>query len=341
MSTADWRQEIDTTVRVQGHRNVVKLLAVVETNLVDQGSETTATWLLFPWVSGSVRDWVGVSGRGVAAQTELRRRLTRRSPTCRLDSKKKRVPVCPLTPTHIPWISLVKLAKGLFSGLAWIHARGVVHGDIQAANVGLCPDGEPCLWDFGSTAPVVQGCERVSAVVSKLQCRMYQRPGSENANIWWAETISTDLTDVWAAALLLLEVVLGMSLLELQQKVCSRRLGPRGTLADVHANVVTWDVASELLECRLGHARPRQKAILTGTRSQWRRSQAVDDGVYMRDFFLAQLQASAATGISDDDRFSCKTRVFLFVNFVALALGGGEYGQGLTAQTLLQHPLFL
>lgn len=41
-------------------------------------------------------------------------------------------------------------AKGIFSALAFLHARGISHRDIKPANVMLDTKGEPKLIDFGT-----------------------------------------------------------------------------------------------------------------------------------------------------------------------------------------------
>ncbi len=43
----------------------------------------------------------------------------------------------------------LRIARGLISGLAYAHARKIVHADIKPSNVFLCEGGEPKILDFG------------------------------------------------------------------------------------------------------------------------------------------------------------------------------------------------
>jgi len=53
-----------------------------------------------------------------------------------------------------PWQELLPLLEGVASGLAAIHQRGLVHGDLKPANVLLGDDGRALISDFGTAAPV-------------------------------------------------------------------------------------------------------------------------------------------------------------------------------------------
>ena len=54
------------------------------------------------------------------------------------------------------WRELLALGAALADALAAVHARGVVHRDVKAANVLLTEDGAPLLSDFGLAAPAEQ-----------------------------------------------------------------------------------------------------------------------------------------------------------------------------------------
>ena len=43
----------------------------------------------------------------------------------------------------------LRIARGIIAGLAYAHARKIVHADIKPSNVFLCEDGEPKILDFG------------------------------------------------------------------------------------------------------------------------------------------------------------------------------------------------
>ena len=47
-------------------------------------------------------------------------------------------------------------------GLAFMHQRGVIHGDIKAANVLVTVNGDVKLADFGTALIVTPGSGRIS-----------------------------------------------------------------------------------------------------------------------------------------------------------------------------------
>jgi signal transduction histidine kinase len=51
---------------------------------------------------------------------------------------------------------LVRLGAALARGLAGMHARGVIHRDINPANIVVSPDGAPCLVDFASATSLAE-----------------------------------------------------------------------------------------------------------------------------------------------------------------------------------------
>jgi len=51
-----------------------------------------------------------------------------------------------------PWRSLLPVLAGVAEGLAALHARGLVHRDLKAANVLVTADGVPVIADFGLAA---------------------------------------------------------------------------------------------------------------------------------------------------------------------------------------------
>nr|GMC87643.1 probable LRR receptor-like serine/threonine-protein kinase At4g37250 [Ipomoea batatas] len=53
------------------------------------------------------------------------------------------------SPYHLPFEVRVKIAKGVAKGIAFIHDKKHVHGNIKPSNVLLSPEMEPAIGDFG------------------------------------------------------------------------------------------------------------------------------------------------------------------------------------------------
>ena len=53
------------------------------------------------------------------------------------------------TPCHLPLLARLKIARGLARGLAYIHEKRFVHGNIKPSNILLTPDMDPIISDLG------------------------------------------------------------------------------------------------------------------------------------------------------------------------------------------------
>lgn len=53
------------------------------------------------------------------------------------------------SPCHLPWEARLKIAKGVARGLAFLHEKKHVHGNLKPRNVLLGNDMEPKIGDFG------------------------------------------------------------------------------------------------------------------------------------------------------------------------------------------------
>jgi len=51
--------------------------------------------------------------------------------------------------SHTPDASRLNLVKGVAKGLQYLHAQGVIHGDLKPTNILVSDSGEPLLHDFG------------------------------------------------------------------------------------------------------------------------------------------------------------------------------------------------
>ncbi|XP_073038798.1 probable LRR receptor-like serine/threonine-protein kinase At4g37250 [Primulina eburnea] len=53
------------------------------------------------------------------------------------------------SPSHLPWETRLKIAKGVARGLCYIHEKKHVHGNLKPSNILFSPDMEPKIGDFG------------------------------------------------------------------------------------------------------------------------------------------------------------------------------------------------
>ncbi|PON67203.1 Tyrosine-protein kinase [Trema orientale] len=53
------------------------------------------------------------------------------------------------SPCHLPWEARLKIAKGVARGLAYLHEKKHVHGNLKPSNILLGSDMEPKIGDFG------------------------------------------------------------------------------------------------------------------------------------------------------------------------------------------------
>ncbi|KAK4755364.1 hypothetical protein SAY87_009121 [Trapa incisa] len=53
------------------------------------------------------------------------------------------------SPCHLPWEARLRIAKGVARGLAYLHEKKHVHGNLKPSNILLGPDFDPKIGDFG------------------------------------------------------------------------------------------------------------------------------------------------------------------------------------------------
>lgn len=61
------------------------------------------------------------------------------------------------SPSHLPWEVRLKIAKGVARGLAYLHEKKHVHGNLKPSNILLGSDMEPKIGDFGLEKIVTGG----------------------------------------------------------------------------------------------------------------------------------------------------------------------------------------
>jgi hypothetical protein len=67
-----------------------------------------------------------------------------------LDGESLRTAILRCSPDGLPVKEALRVISGIASGLTFLHARGLVHGDLKPGNVLLTRDGCPKLLDFGA-----------------------------------------------------------------------------------------------------------------------------------------------------------------------------------------------
>lgn len=105
------------------------------------------------------------------------------------------------------------LAEGLLRALAYLHGRGVVHGDITPRNILLRPPSQPVLCDFGSARlPSAGASSNANAGGTPLYCAPEQLRGGP----------ASPRTDLFAVGAVLWEALAGRPLRERADLVAGR-----------------------------------------------------------------------------------------------------------------------
>ncbi|MCY1074703.1 protein kinase domain-containing protein [Archangium lansingense] len=119
----------------------------------------------------------------------------------------------------------LEVLEGLATGLAHAHERGLVHRDLKPANVFLTPTGTVKLLDFGLSHLLASSDRRVP-LLPGAGTPGYMAPEQ------WRAGLQDARTDVWAAGVVLYEMLTGelpfplATLLELRERVTSEEAMP-------------------------------------------------------------------------------------------------------------------
>jgi Serine/threonine protein kinase len=102
-------------------------------------------------------------------------------------------------PSALPCDETMALARSLLSTLAYVHAAGVVHGDLTPRNILYRGHGEPVLADFGSAR--LLGADDASELAAGTP--IYLAPEQLRG------AVSSPLTDLFAVGAILWEALTG------------------------------------------------------------------------------------------------------------------------------------
>ena len=102
-------------------------------------------------------------------------------------------------PTALPCDEAMALTRSLLSTLVYVHAAGVVHGDITPRNILYRSPGEPVLADFGSARLLGADSNSELAAGTPIYLAPEQLRGSD----------SSPLTDLFAVGAILWEALAG------------------------------------------------------------------------------------------------------------------------------------
>lgn len=108
----------------------------------------------------------------------------------------------------IPWLAVQDMLRQLASGVAYLHERGIVHGDIKPSNVLLSDDNRPIIADFGIAN--TNGCfsegvdvtVTATATTAVMGTRNYMAP----EQLLGEARRSTSKSDIWALGLTFYEL---------------------------------------------------------------------------------------------------------------------------------------
>ena len=231
----DWDQEVAVTRRIQGHANVVLLLTTIcgkwsEPLLCGEYGDAgllcmnegdvheTSPCMVLEHYPNTLEDFMETDSEG--------RFLCRK----RGESDARCVALSAQWTKHI--------VHGILQGLAWIHSRGVVHGDIQRRNIFIADDCTASLGDFGATSVCSTNPEGFASVRRHLQCPLYRRPISGSQDRGWRSAVNTSQTDIWALSMLMIELISGCDLV------------PRN-MAEKDATTCAWAIVTRVLQIDL------------------------------------------------------------------------------------------
>jgi serine/threonine protein kinase len=115
----------------------------------------------------------------------------------------------------LPLETVFEIARGLISGIAHVHGRGIIHGDIKPQNILLCTPANaqpvPVICDFGIA---VSGDEKYHT--SRVQTCTYRAPevDYDRSRIQYSTRI-----DMWSIGCILLELASGLPAVKYVQEI--------------------------------------------------------------------------------------------------------------------------
>jgi serine/threonine-protein kinase len=160
-------------------------------------------------------------------------------------------------PDGLPPDELAATARGLLAALAYVHARGIVHGDLKPSNLLLRRPGEVVLADFGA-AELAADARR--ALSGPGGTPLYLAPEQFHG------APSSPATDLWATGAILWEAVSGRPLRTHGELLRGTRADAPGAdgMAALAARAPVWaDVVAGLTASDPAARRAAARAALT------------------------------------------------------------------------------
>jgi serine/threonine protein kinase len=162
-------------------------------------------------------------------------------------------------PAGLPCDEAMALTRSLLSTLAYVHAAGVVHGDITPRNILFRSPGEPVLADFGSARPLGVDSNSELAAGTPIYLAPEQLRGA----------VSSPLTDLFAVGAILWEALAGRPMRQhadlLADRFESRPLArmpvPQSPAQACLADLVAWLTENEPVRRPSSAAQALQKLV--------------------------------------------------------------------------------